>query len=190
MNHRQGYRGFPFLCIFCIFSLFFYFMKHPCNGCVGTAIWMLIKRMAKKLDGNYTRMLRAVLNKSWWQYPIKQQLYGHLSPITKTIQVRRIRHAGHCWRSKDELISDILLWIPSQSYSFSVSSFWVFLSFVYWCFLDFFYSVKMFFLCYGFVSSDDYLHASLSSQSSKCGVTVRIQDETENIVIFSAEINL
>ena len=25
------------------------------------------------------------------------------------------------------------------------------------------------------VSSDDYLHASLSSQSSKCGVTVRIQ---------------
>ena len=25
------------------------------------------------------------------------------------------------------------------------------------------------------VSSDDYLHASLSSQSSKCGVTVHIQ---------------
>ena len=25
------------------------------------------------------------------------------TPITKTIQVRRTRHAGHCWRSKDEL---------------------------------------------------------------------------------------
>ncbi len=25
--------------------------------------------------------------------------YGHLPPITKTIQVRRTRHAGHCWRS-------------------------------------------------------------------------------------------
>ena len=33
--------------------------------------------------------------------------------ITKTIQVRRTRHAGHCWRSRDELISDVLLWTPS-----------------------------------------------------------------------------
>ena len=38
---------------------------------------------------------------------------GHLPPITKTIQVRRTRHAGHCWRSKDELISDVLLWTPT-----------------------------------------------------------------------------
>ena len=42
------------------------------------------------------------------------QLYGHLPPITKTIQVRRTRHAGHCWRSKDELISDVLLWTPTH----------------------------------------------------------------------------
>ena len=35
------------------------------------------------------------------------------APITKTIQVRRTRHAGHCWRSKDELISDVLLWTPT-----------------------------------------------------------------------------
>ena len=45
----------------------------------------------------------------WWTY----QLYGHLPPITKTIQVRRTRHAGHCWRSRDELISDVLLWTPT-----------------------------------------------------------------------------
>ena len=32
---------------------------------------------------------------------------------TKTIQVRRTRHAVHCWRSKDELISDVLLWTPT-----------------------------------------------------------------------------
>ena len=31
----------------------------------------------------------------------------------KTIQVRWIRHAGHCWRSRDELISDVLLWTPT-----------------------------------------------------------------------------
>ena len=32
----------------------------------------------------------------------------------KTIKVRQIRHARHCWRSKDELISDVLLWTPSH----------------------------------------------------------------------------
>ena len=55
-------------------------------------------------------MLRAILNKSWWQHPTRRQLYGHLPPITKTIQVRWARHAGHCWKSKDELVSDVLLW--------------------------------------------------------------------------------
>ena len=75
--------------------------------------WTLTKRLEKKLDGNYTRMLRAVLNKSWRQHPTRHQLYGHLLPITKTIQVRRTRHVGHCWRSKDELISDVLLWTPT-----------------------------------------------------------------------------
>ena len=58
-------------------------------------------------------MLRAILNKSWWQHPTRRQLYGHLPPITKTIQVRQARHARHCWRSKDELVSDVLLWTPT-----------------------------------------------------------------------------
>ena len=58
-------------------------------------------------------MLRAILNKSWQQHPTRHQLYGHLPPITKTIQVRRTRQAGHCWRSKDELVSDVLLWTPT-----------------------------------------------------------------------------
>ena len=79
----------------------------------GCTTWTLTKRLEKKLDGNYTRMLRAILNKSWRQHPTRRQLYGHLPPITKTIQVRRARHAGHCWRSKDELVSDVLLWTPT-----------------------------------------------------------------------------
>ena len=82
----------------------------PLYGCT---TWTLTKRLERRLDGNYTRMLRAVLNKSWRQHPTRLQLYGHLPPITKTIQVRRTRHAGHCWRSKDELISDVLLWTPT-----------------------------------------------------------------------------
>ena len=79
----------------------------------GCTTWMLTQWLVKKLDGNYTRMLRAILNKSWQQHPTKHQLYGHLPPITKTIQVRRTRHAGHCWRSRDKLISDVFLWTPT-----------------------------------------------------------------------------
>ena len=55
-----------------------------------------------------------MIKKSWLQHPTRHQLYGHLPPITKTIQVRRTRHAGHCWRSRDELIRDVLLWIPTH----------------------------------------------------------------------------
>ena len=51
-----------------------------------------------KLDGNYTRMVRVILNKSWKQHPTKQHLYCHQPPITKTIQIRRTRDTGHCWR--------------------------------------------------------------------------------------------
>ena len=80
----------------------------------GCTTWTLTKRLEKTLDGNYTRMLRAILNKSWRQHPKRDQLYGHLPPIMKTIQVRRTRHAGHCWRSRDELISDVLLWTPTH----------------------------------------------------------------------------
>ena len=61
----------------------------------GCTTWTLTKRMEKKLDGNYTRMLRAILNK-------------------KTITIRRARHAGHYWRSMGELTSDLLLWTPSH----------------------------------------------------------------------------
>ena len=80
----------------------------------GCTTWTITKPMEKKLDGNYTRMLRATLNKSWRQHPTKQKLYCHLPPITKTIQFRPTRHEWHCWRSRDELISDVLLWTPSH----------------------------------------------------------------------------
>ena len=81
----------------------------------GCTTWTLTKRLEKKLDGNYTRMPRAILNKSWRHHLTRHQLYGHQPPITKAIQARRTRHEGHCWRSRDELISDVLLWTPTYS---------------------------------------------------------------------------
>ena len=75
----------------------------------GYTTWMLTKRIEKKLDGNCTRMLRSTFNTSWRQHLAKQQLYGHLPPISKTIQRRRIRHAKDCWRDKDDLRGVVLL---------------------------------------------------------------------------------
>ena len=75
----------------------------------GCTTWTLTKRLEKRLDGNYTRMLKAILNRSWRQHPKIQQLYGHQPPIKKTIKVRWTRHVRHCWRSRD-----VLLWTPSH----------------------------------------------------------------------------
>ena len=93
----------------------------------GCTKWKLTKQIEKKLDGNYTRMLWATLNKSWRQHLTKQQLYGHLPPIKKTIKIRRTRHAGHCWRSRDELISDVLLWTLSQGWAIAGWPAWTYI---------------------------------------------------------------
>ena len=61
----------------------------------GCTTWTLTKWLEKKLDGNYTRTLRAILNKSWRQHPTKHQ----------------------SWRGKHELISDVLLWTPTYGRS-------------------------------------------------------------------------
>ena len=78
----------------------------------GCTTLTLTKRPEKKLDGNYTCMLRVILNRSWRQHSTKQHLYGQLPPITKTIQIRRTRYVGHSRRN--ELISDLLQWTHSH----------------------------------------------------------------------------
>ena len=35
----------------------------------------------------------------------------------KTVKVRRTRQAGHCWRSRDEFISDVLISTPSHGHA-------------------------------------------------------------------------
>ena len=41
-------------------------------------------------------------------------IYIHLYIYMHIYIVRRTRHAGHCWRSRDELIRDVLLWTPTH----------------------------------------------------------------------------
>ena len=79
----------------------------------GCTTWTLTKRLEKKLDGNHTRMLRAILNKSWRQHPKDTNYTATCLPSRKLYKLDETRHAGHCWRSKGELISDVLLWTPT-----------------------------------------------------------------------------
>ena len=54
----------------------------------------------------------------YWTSPgnsIPQSSGWHLPTISKTNQTKRARHAGHCWISKSELISDVLLWTPLRA---------------------------------------------------------------------------
>ena len=78
----------------------------------GCTAWTLTKCMEKKLDSNYPRMLRTILSKSWRQHPTTGQLYGHLPPSSKLSRYKR-----HCWRSRNELIGDVLLWTPSHGHA-------------------------------------------------------------------------
>ena len=62
------------------------------------------RQLHKNAASNLEQVLAATPHKTPTVWP----------PITKTIQVRRTRHAGHCWKSRDELISDVLLWTPTH----------------------------------------------------------------------------
>ena len=72
----------------------------------------------------YKRLSQFILNKGFFnfsaQYQFEQVLEATpykaaaVPPIMKTIKVRRTRHAGHCWSSRDKLISDVLLWNSSH----------------------------------------------------------------------------
>ena len=66
------------------------------------------QQLHKNFASNIEQVLAATPHKV-----SRYQLYSHLPPITKTTQVRWTRHAGHCWRSRDELISDVLQWAPT-----------------------------------------------------------------------------
>ena len=76
----------------------------PSSSCVSSTIWMHYMDADKAYWGKARQELHknAMLNESWKQHPMKQQLYSHLPPISKTIEIRQARYVGFCWKSKDK----------------------------------------------------------------------------------------
>ena len=76
--------------------------------------WTLTQKMRNRLDGTYTRMLRAVLGVSWNDHMTNKELYGKLTKLTDQLQIRRLKFIGHCWRRKEEVINKVLMWEPKH----------------------------------------------------------------------------
>ena len=75
--------------------------------------WTLKAKEVKQVDGCYTILFRRVQNISWRKHFTLSQIYGDLQPLSVTFAKRRAQFAGHAFRAKGEIISDILLWKAS-----------------------------------------------------------------------------
>ena len=62
------------------------------------------------MDGCYTNLLWRVQNISWRKHFTLSQIYGDFQPLSVTLAKRRAQFAGHAFRAKGEIMSDILLW--------------------------------------------------------------------------------
>ena len=80
---------------------------------VSTA-WTLTQSLDKQLDAAHTKMLRMVKNVTWRKRITNEVLYAGLPIISTTIRERRLRFDGHCWRSKNEVVGDLVLWEPKH----------------------------------------------------------------------------
>ena len=83
----------------------------------GSEAWTLTTKLERKLDGTYTRMLRELFNISWKLHLTNKKLYGNISTLYKTIRERRTRFAGHGFRSENEIISGVLMWMPTHGFT-------------------------------------------------------------------------
>ena len=71
------------------------------SGCVNTTIWMHHMDADKVHREKKVTAIAQECYELYWTIPgsnknTKQKMYGHLPPISKTIPIRRTRHAGHC----------------------------------------------------------------------------------------------
>jgi hypothetical protein len=80
----------------------------------GCEAWTVTPKLEKQLNGCYTRLLRTVHNVHWSKHMTNQELYSGQPKISDKIKKRRLRFAGHCYRSKHESVSKLVLWTPKH----------------------------------------------------------------------------
>ena len=85
----------------------------------GCETWTVNQEMLDRLNGCYTRLLRIAHNIDWTAHARNSFLYGNgaIPPLADTIAKRTLRFAGHAFRAKDQLVSDILMFEPRPTAS-------------------------------------------------------------------------
>ena len=78
----------------------------------GSETWTLSRKLEKRLDGTYTRLLMRAQNLSWKRHPTISEIYNQLPRVSCLVKSRRVQFAGHCYRADGEVISSLLLWRP------------------------------------------------------------------------------
>ena len=59
----------------------------------GVKTWTLTKTLKNRLNGSYTRKLRAALNKSWKEHLTNEEFYKRIPMVTETIRKQPMRFA-------------------------------------------------------------------------------------------------
>lgn len=54
------------------------------------------------------------MNVSWRDCLTNEQLYGNLCLLSDIIKEQRVKFEGDCWRAKNEIVSEVILWEPTQ----------------------------------------------------------------------------
>ena len=80
----------------------------------GCATWTLTERDENKLDGTYTKMLRAVFNISWKDKIPNEQLYAGHQKLSQLIRTRRLKLAGHMFRDETNPAHSLVTWKPKH----------------------------------------------------------------------------
>ena len=76
--------------------------------------WTINKKMKKRINGSYTRILRMTTNASWKEKETNEVLYQDLQLLYQTIRERRMRLGGHCIRHATEMAYNLVLWEPTR----------------------------------------------------------------------------
>ena len=80
----------------------------------GSETWTVTKSLAKKIDGCFSRMLRAALNIHWQEKIPNKDVYRDLPRATDRLRVQRLRLAGHIARHEELTAQQTLFWKPTR----------------------------------------------------------------------------
>ena len=75
----------------------------------GSETWTVTQAFEERINGCYTQLLRRVLDISWRDHQTNKKVYGDIPPQSVSFRKRRLQFAGHCLRTSDQPVSNLIL---------------------------------------------------------------------------------